>query len=58
MTEMTEMAEKAEKAEKALLKIIVVNGLLLLAFTAVWLCPETVENTILSFIYFLVWLGD
>ena len=55
---MTEMAEKAEKAEKALLKIIVVNGLLLLAFTAVWLYPETVLNAILSFVYFLAWLGD
>ena len=44
--------------EKALVKIIVVNGLLLLAFTAFWLYPETVEKTILSFLYFLVWLGD
>ena len=49
---------RAEMAEKALLKIIVVNGVLLLVFAAVWLCPETVETAILSFIYFLVWLGD
>ena len=50
--------KEAEMTEKALLKILVVNGLLLLAFTAFWLCPETVERTILSFFYCLALLGD
>ena len=50
--------KEADMTEKALLKYLVVTGLLLLAFTAGWLCPVTVENTILSFIHFLVWLGD
>ena len=39
--------------EKALLKFLVVNGLLLLAFTAVWLCPETVAK--LTHIAFRTW---